>query len=1548
MKGRFWKVLAAVAISASAILASNQINMSDNNPPSSGTGWTYASGVYTILDGANVTVIGSSANNMTGLAVTTNATVNITLNNVSVTWTYGQSIPLLLNSGANVTLSLVGTNTFTAGSSGIPGIRVSNDATLTIDGVGSLTTTGGTNGNGIQGNLGNGGNIIIKGGVVIADGRGSQGITGTLAMNGNAVVFANSVADIGKENKTGGILVATNITYWYGHDEFVLSQSITIPVGYALTVGAGKTLTIPSGMVLTNNGAIAKAGTINYNGNYGRLAGNPYFIPSDIIDLNEYPYPTGNGWVFANRVYTILDGANVTITGTGENEWRFEVAEDATANITLNNVTTRGLMHFQSSLLLNSGANVKLTLQGENTLHAGSFMGATSPSISVSNNAALTINGSEKLTAVGSIAGAGNIIINGGIIYTSGVGGTLTMNGNAIIFARMPFTGTNVSTGGILVADNITYWYGDNKYSLSQDLTIPSNYVFTVEEGNVFTVPAGITLTNNATIVCNGAIINYGTINGTGTIEGNAPFIPSNTINLSDVNPNPFGINWTYNKTTNVYTILSDADVIITGTSDCYLQRGVEVAQNATNVRITLKDVVIGNDVLTHFPRSRAPLLLNNGANLTLTLEGANTLIGWRWLSPGVFSLRVAGIQVPEGATLTITGTGSLAVTGTGGAGIGGGGFGTVGNITINGGMITATGGSGSAGIGGGIGGNGGIITINGGTVTANGGSNSATNGGGAGIGGGSGESSMGGSSNGGGGGTITINGGIVTANSVRSSTAGIGGGDGGSMGGNGGSGGNITINGGMVETNRTIGGGSINNAAGPAGTFAMNGNAIVFAGAVSDMSVGNKTGGILVIGNMTNWYGDDSLSLNQDIPINRNFTVGVGKTLLIESGITLTNNATITNNGSIIVCGNIIGGGGVQGIQPVLHAFGGWETLTPATCIAKERQKRTCNICGHEETQDIGEEPLGHNFVWIITTPTSYVSAGEETEICSVCEEEREKRPIDRLTYTINLPNANFTYDGTEKRFATIEFVGTSTVTLTENEHFTATYTNNINAGVMTAEVTITGIGEYSFINEKRQFTIAKRNVAVNWTNTRLEWHNQPQAPTATTSCGSYELTVTGHATAINPEVTPYTATATLKYLNDNIILTNATTAFHITTRIVDVEWEPITAPFVYNKRTQSPRPIASVVTRQDGSTLGIPFEVQGQVHAGHHLATAIALIGDDIRRNIALTANQFKSYEILQRPLNVRLRNVPSNDTIAITERINLSATELEEYLTQEYMEYGNWATDEQGNPDNESAFREGRPRVRVHKINGENSNEQRLLRDVIRQPAVFTITERFLVEIDTGGVKIDNYIPVLPERQIFVNIGHRFLTPDAASINREGNTLIADIEGEDRDKAGELLFKWIINGKEVGTGATYILKPEDQNQLVRVEIMAALAGGRAIGERFIDGSSSIVKPKPDRRFGIMFAQNPVSDKVEIVVVLPDGRPRAVAPTVVIYDMTGNVVFRRGDCPQSPANNAITWDLRNTAGRFVANGTYLVIAEVKDRNGRTHRYSARLGVKR
>ena len=172
--------------------------------------------------------------------------------------------------------------------------------------------------------------------------------------------------------------------------------------------------------------------------------------------------------------------------------------------------------------------------------------------------------------------------------------------------------------------------------------------------------------------------------------------------------------------------------------------KGGIIIDNVT-VDLTIKNVTIQSDGARGW--NLAGIYLKGNAQLNLTLEGTNTLVG---LDEG------AGIEVEEGATLVITenSTGSLKAVGGayGAAGIGGSAGSTgyegreleTGTIIIKGGTIEAEGGAyrvsystdhhGGAGIGTGRYGIGGTIEILGGTITAEGGKET-----GAGIGGGAG-----------------------------------------------------------------------------------------------------------------------------------------------------------------------------------------------------------------------------------------------------------------------------------------------------------------------------------------------------------------------------------------------------------------------------------------------------------------------------------------------------------------------------------------------------------------------------------------------------------------------------------------------------------------------------------------------------------------------------------------------------------------------------------------------------------------------------------------
>ena len=95
-----------------------------------------------------------------------------------------------------------------------------------------------------------------------------------------------------------------------------------------------------------------------------------------------------------------------------------------------------------------------------------------------------------------------------------------------------------------------------------------------------------------------------------------------------------------------------------------------------------------------------------------------------------------------------------------------------------------------------------------------------------------------------------------------------------------------------------------------------------------------------------------------------------------------------------------------------------------------------------------------------------------------------------------------------------------------------------------------------------------------------------------------------------------------------------------------------------------------------------------------------------------------------------------------------------------------------------------------------------------------------------------------------------------------------------------------------------------------------------------------------KSDGRTGIRLSKNVVSDKAEFEVILPSDKVLEVK--AVIYDNTGNVVFEK-----SERGAKLSWNLTNAAGRNVANGTYLIIAEARGIKG-TYAYSAKVGVKK
>ncbi len=240
------------------------------------------------------------------------------------------------------------------------------------------------------------------------------------------------------------------------------------------------------------------------------------------------------------------------------------------------------------------------------------------------------------------------------------------------------------------------------------------------------------------------------------------------TIDIETVTGN--GTGYTYSG--GILTIIESGSYVITGSGTSTANRikinsglTADITLNNVNIDVSSRNVTCAFDMA--------------GATVTLTLMGDITLKSGNYC---------AGLQVSQGAALTISADSTGTITATGGnngAGIGGANDSPYsetpnndnGKIIIDGGIVNAYGTNG-AGIGGGNNGTGGNIIITGGTVNANGGEYSA------GIGGGYYKGC----------GTVLVQGGVIHA---TGGSAGPGIGCGFS-----GDGGNITISGGEIYAN--------------------------------------------------------------------------------------------------------------------------------------------------------------------------------------------------------------------------------------------------------------------------------------------------------------------------------------------------------------------------------------------------------------------------------------------------------------------------------------------------------------------------------------------------------------------------------------------------------------------------------------------------------------------------------------------------------------------------------------------------------------------------
>ena len=221
---------------------------------------------------------------------------------------------------------------------------------------------------------------------------------------------------------------------------------------------------------------------------------------------------------------------------------------------------------------------------------------------------------------------------------------------------------------------------------------------------------------------------------------GAVPAQAADTAGAFEVTGGNSGTDYSYSD--GVLTINSDTALTISNTNPKTVTNDRIVIGNNVNASLTFNGVNISA------PTDQSAIYVPSGSSLKITLadDSTNRTIGGN----GSTGSAAPAIRLPDGATLTIEGTGTLNVTGgsstgnPGGTGIGGylyyaGPSPTAescGTVIILSGTVTVTGGSYSAGIGGatnhaGTGGNGGTVVILSSSVTVTGGSSAVAIGGG-------------------------------------------------------------------------------------------------------------------------------------------------------------------------------------------------------------------------------------------------------------------------------------------------------------------------------------------------------------------------------------------------------------------------------------------------------------------------------------------------------------------------------------------------------------------------------------------------------------------------------------------------------------------------------------------------------------------------------------------------------------------------------------------------------------------------------------------------
>jgi autotransporter-associated beta strand protein len=455
---------------------SGALGLSGNNTYTGGT--TLSAG--TLTAGSN-TALGTGSLALNGGTLASNSVQPVSLAN---TFTVGG--PVSLGGGLGLTLS--GNGTITTGNV----LTINNPAT------GPVT---------LSGNLSGGGALTMSGsGLLLLSGNNTYGgptniTSGTLRLGQSASIPTNTSVTVA----TGGTFDVNGTSPTIGSLAGAGSVNLSaLSLAGSLTTGGNNASTTFSGVISGSGGQLVKQGTGTLT-----LSGANTYTGTTTINAGTFQVGAANAVPGVSAV-TVGTGATLNLNNNSATIGSLA----GRGNVTLGSGTltaggdnssttfsgaisgTGGLTKAGTGTLTLSGAN---TYTGATAVNAGTLqLGVTDTlpdhsAITIATGATLNLN--NNLATIGSLAGAGNVVLGGGFLTAGGDNSSTT------------FTGVISGTGGF------------TKFGIFGTLTLSGANTYT----GLTTVQAGTLLVNGSlastgTVVVNNNGLTNGTLGGSGTV----------------------------------------------------------------------------------------------------------------------------------------------------------------------------------------------------------------------------------------------------------------------------------------------------------------------------------------------------------------------------------------------------------------------------------------------------------------------------------------------------------------------------------------------------------------------------------------------------------------------------------------------------------------------------------------------------------------------------------------------------------------------------------------------------------------------------------------------------------------------------------------------------------------------------------------------------------------------------------------------------------------------------------------------------------------------